>query len=173
MINNNEYYFKLNDVGDALAYIVSIVENEEFIYTTINTHTWGYDRFDGMTSNALCYRGIINREIKECNLCVNKDEQQIWQIKRYAHIFENTLGHNEATSEDRADKAIYLKIFKDSSFPYLDEFIEILEQHKKIAKKELEKNYINLLAFNYVQEKYPYDETEEIKRYTHKKTIGK
>jgi len=170
MTDNQEYYFNLNIVGDALAYIVSVVEDREFVYTTVNTHTYEWDKFEGMVSNHFYFKAIIDNEIKECNLCVNENDKQIWDIKRLAFIFKLTKQYEERYVDERA-KNCYLKIFEDSVFPYLNDFIELLESYRK-NNIELTKDNTILLAYNYVKANYPYDETQEINKLK-EKTIGK
>ena len=124
-----KYSFKLNDIGEALAYVASFIEKDSFTYTAVRTYSWDKVddevQFDGPYYNM----AIVRTNYEDSDFCTNKNPYEIWRMQRLAFIFKNN-SKNQHTSITLANKDTYLRIFKNSSFEYLQDFIELLASER-------------------------------------------
>ena len=145
-----KYSFKLNVIGDALAQIVSQIEGKEYTYTSVET----YERITIGRQELICHHiysmAIVQEGYEQALFCTNPEESIIWRNQNIALIFKNNYTFDGQSTAVLATKDMYLNnIFKQSCFPYLDDYIKILANYRE-QNGEITREIAFKLAFNYV-----------------------
>ena len=157
----NKYSFKLNDIGEALAYVTSFYERDLFTYTTVRTYSWETIDEETKMDGPYYNMAIVKSKYENSDFCTNKNPYEIWRMQRLAFIFKNNA-KDQHTSVTLANTETYLRIFKNSPFEYLQDFIELLA-NEKMNNGSITKDQANYLAIKYCKLVSSYeDEPNEI-----------
>lgn len=141
--NEKSHYFKPNLIGEALAYIVSEVEGDEYVYARLNTFKYGWTKRRGQWINSYYYMAIVKRDFKDCNFCLNPNSP--WMKMNIALILKMTFTWPSDDIYIGKESVDFENEFKNSIFPYLDDFISELTIAKS-EKDELSKEEVIKLA---------------------------
>lgn len=124
-----KYSFKLNDIGEALAIVTSFYEKDSFTYAAVRTYSWDIIDDETKLDGPYYNMAIVKSKYENSDFCTNKNPYEIWRMQRLAFIFKNN-SKDQHTSITLANKDTYLRIFKNSSFEYLQDFIELLASER-------------------------------------------
>ena len=144
-----KYSFKLNIIGDALAHIVSQVEGKDYVYSSVETYSWQEINNVKFIAGPMYNMAIVQNEYENIPFCTNIRESELWKKQKIAMIFKNTYGYPKSTSVTLATQDTYMRIFGNSLFPYLQEYIEMLADYREKNNVEITRELAFKLAFNY------------------------
>ena len=162
-----KYSFKLNDIGEALAIVTSFYEKDSFTYAAVRTYSWDVINDETKLDGPYYNMAIVKSKYENSDFCTNKNPYEIWRMQRLAFIFKNN-SKDQHTSITLANKDIYLRIFKNSPFEYLQDFIELLAS-ERLNTGSMTREQANSLAIRYCNFISSFDnDPNKTKKYTKK-----
>jgi hypothetical protein len=151
------YSFKLNDIGEALAIVTSFFEKDSFTYTAVRTYSWEQVDDEVIFDGPYYNMAIVKSKYENSDFCTNNNPNEIWRMQRLAFIFKNNC-KDQHTSIILADKEIYFRIFKNSQFEYLQDFIEVLSSTRQNNGGTITREEANSLAIKYCKTMASFDD---------------
>lgn len=178
------FNFTVGDIGDALAFIVSQIENEEYILEYVDYYASHWTRGNGVTISRYTQLSIVKSGYE--NLYFVDNQICPWMIDKVSHPItcidglQSWSGAVQCRKYDpyRKRKENFENEFQDESdnplkvnpFPYLNDFIDELATLQ--INKELSKEEILQLAQSFVATKLK-DSKESIVVLEKKREINK
>ena len=158
------YSFKPIDIGDALAYVVSQYEGNEYIFTSVRTYSLDLNDDKAVASNVNYNLALVQKDFAETDFRVNSNEE-IWKKLKIAFIFKNNDKNMDSTIP-LATKDVCFRMFKNTEVSYLQDFIEILVS-ERLNGTTINKESSMALAQNYCAFMFGLlDENHKPKTYT-------
>lgn len=125
--------FTINEIGDVLAYVVSKMEEQEYVYQRIpfiNSH------------GSMCICALVRKSEQEYPLQIptNNVDPKGYHILNgaiYTPYENENVSAADFLDSRGEDKKIFRREFVDSGFPYLTEFIEDLACSRTERKPDL------------------------------------
>lgn len=141
---SNEALFSPDLIGEALARIVSEFEGQKYIYASLKVYEHGWRQGTGIYINNFHTKAIVRQELSEYSFCLNDDSP--WRLAKLAHILECTR-HWTSDIINYDIPVSFIDEFSSQNcfFPYLNDFLNILENTKK-EKGEVTKEMVMALA---------------------------
>lgn len=162
MKQNANFNFTVENIGDALVFIVSQIENEEYILEYVNYYSTYWRRGSGFEASCSTLLSIVKSGYE--NLYFTSNHVCPWMIDKISHPitciydpylagksdycreydpFRKKTGNFETEFQDNSDN------LKVNPFPYLNEFIQEIATLQN--NKQLTKNEIMHLAENFIK----------------------
>ena len=153
MKKEKNFNFAAGDIGEALAFIVSKTENEEYIFEYVNYYATYWNRGLGFTVNSTTRLSIVKKGYEDLYFIEN--HKCPWMIDKVSHPITCIWDPYSSTEIDyyrtydpyKTRKGNFEYEFKDNPntlkvnpFPYLDEFIQnlaTLQSDKTLTKDEI------------------------------------
>ena len=138
-------FFAPDQIGAALAYVVSKIEGEEYKYTYISSFKYGCVRGEGQYINRFSCLGIVKSGFEDCNFCLNENSPWMktnivqfipctreYQRHSYDYRKYNPLGNIVVNFKKQ-----FTKENEINPFPYLDDFIQELEENVDLTIEKI------------------------------------
>lgn len=131
-------FFTPDQIGPALAHVVSKVEDDDYIYTYVSSFKYGWIKGEGDYVNHFYSLAIVKSGFENCQFCLNENSpwmktnivQFIPCTRDYINIGYDYRKYNPFGNKVVNFKKQFTKEEGTNPFPYLDDFIQELAINK-------------------------------------------
>ena len=155
-------FFTPDQIGAALAHVVSKVEGDDYIYTYVYSFKYGWIRGEGDYVNHFYSLAIVKSGFEDCKFCLNENSpwmktnivQFIPCTRDYVNVGYDYRQYNPFGNKVVNFKEQFTKEEEEGAnpFPYLDDLIQELAANK-VEGEELAVEKIMEIADSFVDRK--------------------